>query len=104
MKYRAIKDRIVIQYEEQSETYAGSIIIKHPNEDMGQRSHVATVVSVGPDVPDLAVGDRVVLERSSHTLCLLNKSERLWSASIDDVVMVIEPDTDVDLPTPAYLI
>ena len=61
MKIRPITDWVLVKMDP-LETQVGSIFI--PDTAVGQANRKATVESVGPEVTELAPGDRVVFNRA----------------------------------------
>ena len=64
------KDRLVIEAKKQKDTTEGGIIIP---DKAKERPHKAVVISIGPEVEDIVVGEKIIFSKYAGTVVKLDK-------------------------------
>lgn len=78
---RMLKDKILLKQEKADDVSKGGIIIP---QSVHRESLLAQVISIGPDVEDVNVGERVIFEKQSGI-----------SVNVDNEDYVIVSEEDV---------
>tara|TARA_B100002003_G_C13783088_1_gene387677 strand:- start:325 stop:591 length:267 start_codon:yes stop_codon:yes gene_type:complete len=64
------KDRLVIEAKKQKDITEGGIIIP---DKAKERPHKAVVISIGPEVEDIVVGEKIIFSKYAGTVVKLDK-------------------------------
>ena len=74
MSIKPLADRVVAKKEAETKTTASGILLGESN---AEKSNIATVESVGPDVKNVKKGDKIIFREYSATEVKVNNDEYL---------------------------
>lgn len=87
MEFKPLKDKVLVA-ENKSETKSNSgIILDHANSIKESKS--GTVLAIGPDVTDVQVGDKILLDWSKVQVVKLGDAQRVVLKQ-EDIVAILE--------------
>ena len=86
MNFKPLKDRVLVA-ENNSETKSDSgIILDHANSV--RESKTGTVLAIGPDVTEVQVGDKILLDWSKAFVVKVNDAQRVVLKEADIVAVL----------------
>jgi chaperonin GroES len=87
MQFKPLKDKVLVA-ENNSETKSDSgIILDHANSV--RESRTGTILAIGPDVKEVQVGDKVLLDWSKASVVKIDDAQRVVLKEAD-IVAVLE--------------
>ena len=87
MQFRPLKDKVLVAENNSENKSESGIILDHANSV--RESKTGTVLAIGPDVKEVQVGDKVLLDWSKASVVKVGDAQRVVLEEAD-IVAVLE--------------